>query len=135
MAHHLNTNKQFMKGTMIMAFAVIVIVVLFLYMSMRTDWDPNKPKTYSTQYEICLSQGFANDSIIVMMGDSTLFSGFVANEPMVINVQRFEENTTLMFVDPRTETVSIVDLSKDGGKFDVGRQGSSVKLLTKPSAK
>ena len=35
MAHHLNTNKQFMIGNGILAFAVIFVVVIFVYMSMR----------------------------------------------------------------------------------------------------
>ena len=33
MAHHLNTNKQFMVGNGILAFAVIFVVVIFIYMS------------------------------------------------------------------------------------------------------
>lgn len=35
MAHHLNTNKQFMVGNGILAFAVIFVVVIFIYMSLR----------------------------------------------------------------------------------------------------
>lgn len=35
MTHRLNTNKQFMIGNGILAFAVIFVVVLFVYMSMR----------------------------------------------------------------------------------------------------
>ena len=31
MAHHLNTNKQFMVGNGILAFAVIFVVVIFIY--------------------------------------------------------------------------------------------------------
>lgn len=37
MAHHLNTNKQFMVGNGILAFAVIFVVVIFVYMSLRLD--------------------------------------------------------------------------------------------------
>ena len=33
MAHRLNTNKQFMIGNGILAFAVIFVVVIFVYMS------------------------------------------------------------------------------------------------------
>ena len=35
MAHRLNTNKQFMVGNGILAFAVIFVVVIFVYMSLR----------------------------------------------------------------------------------------------------
>ena len=128
MVHHLNTNKQFMAGSFMLAFAVIVIVVVFLYMSMRSDWDPTKPRTYSEQYEICLSQGFVNDSIIVMMGDSVIFHGFISDEPTVIQIQRFEENTSLMFVHPNDETVNIVNLDDKGGRFNVINDGNTIKL-------
>ena len=37
MAHHLNTNKQFMVGNGILAFAVIFVVVIFIYMSLRCN--------------------------------------------------------------------------------------------------
>ena len=33
--NHLNTNKQFMIGNGILAFAVIFVVVIFVYMSLR----------------------------------------------------------------------------------------------------
>ncbi len=128
MVHHLNTNKQFMTGSFMLAFAVIVIVVVFLYMSMRSDWDPSKPKTYSEQFEICLSKGFSNDSITVMMGDSVIFHGFVSSEPMVIQVQRFEANTSLMFVNPETETVSIVNLDENGGLFNIVNENGVIKV-------
>ena len=33
--NHLNTNKQFMIGNGILAFAVLLVVVIFVIMSMR----------------------------------------------------------------------------------------------------
>ena len=37
MAHRLNTNKQFMVGNGILAFAVIIVVALFVYIRLRVD--------------------------------------------------------------------------------------------------
>lgn len=42
MAHRLNTNKQFMVGNGILAFAVIFVVVIFVYMSMRLQRESRK---------------------------------------------------------------------------------------------
>lgn len=42
MTKHLNTNKQFMVGNGILAFAVIIVVVIFVYMSMKLQQDKKK---------------------------------------------------------------------------------------------
>ena len=49
MAHHLNTNKQFMVGNGILAFAVIFVVVIFIYMSLRLQRENQAERHY-----ICL---------------------------------------------------------------------------------
>lgn len=46
MAHHLNTNKQFMVGNGILAFAVIFVVVIFIYMSLRLQRKPGRTTLY-----------------------------------------------------------------------------------------
>lgn len=46
MAHHLNTNKQFMVGNGILAFAVIFVVVIFIYMSLRLHGKPGRTTLY-----------------------------------------------------------------------------------------
>ena len=46
MAHRLNTNKQFMVGNGILAFAVIFVVVIFIYMSMRLQQKQSGQRLY-----------------------------------------------------------------------------------------
>ena len=46
MAHRLNTNKQFMVGNGILAFAVIFVVVIFVYMSLRLDKKKDEGRNY-----------------------------------------------------------------------------------------
>ena len=55
MTHRLNTNKQFMIGNGILAFAVIFVVVLFVYMSMRLQNDENR--RYAEHYTVPLVKG------------------------------------------------------------------------------
>ena len=61
MAHHLNTNKQFMVGNGILAFAVIFVVVIFIYMSLRLQRENQAERHYIETYTISLVKGFAGD--------------------------------------------------------------------------
>ena len=59
MAHRLNTNKQFMVGNGILAFAVIFVVVIFVYMSMRLQREKQEERHLIESYTIILVKGFA----------------------------------------------------------------------------
>ena len=61
MAHRLNTNKQFMVGNGILAFAVIFVVVIFVYMSMRLQREKQEERHFIESYTISLVKGFAGD--------------------------------------------------------------------------
>ena len=63
MAHRLNTNKQFMIGNGILAFAVIFVVVIFVYMSMRLQQRKEGERKFIETYTITLTKGFAGDSL------------------------------------------------------------------------
>ena len=52
MAHRLNTNKQFMVGNGILAFAVIFVVVIFVYMSMRLQREKQEERHFIESYTI-----------------------------------------------------------------------------------
>ncbi|MBS6526286.1 MAG: hypothetical protein KH403_01420 [Bacteroides caccae] len=52
MAHRLNTNKQFMVGNGILAFAVIFVVVIFIYMSMRLQQKQQEERHFIETYTI-----------------------------------------------------------------------------------
>ena len=54
MAHHLNTNKQFMVGNGILAFAVIFVVVIFIYMSLRLQRENQAERHYIETYTISI---------------------------------------------------------------------------------
>ena len=54
MAHHLNTNKQFMVGNGILAFAVIFVVVIFIYMSLRLQRENQAERHYIETYTCLL---------------------------------------------------------------------------------
>ena len=126
MAHHLNTNKQFMVGNGILAFAVIFVVVIFIYMSLRLQRENQAERHYIETYTISLVKGFAGDSISLFVNDS-----LIANQAFTIEVGRFAEQSALMIVDNKTEIASVFDLSEKGGTYQFEKETDGIKQLAK----
>ena len=64
MAHHLNTNKQFMIGNGILAFAVIFVVVIFVYMSMRLQQRKEGERYFAETASLASSRAFLISSFV-----------------------------------------------------------------------
>ena len=127
MAHRLNTNKQFMIGNGILAFAVIFVVVIFVYMSMRLQQRKEGERNFIETYTITLTKGFAGDSTSIFINDSLLVNRTIAEEPFTIEVKRFAEQNALMIVNNATEKLSLFELTKKGGeyRFEEGGRGEA----------
>ena len=117
MTHRLNTNKQFMIGNGILAFAVIFVVVIFVYMSMRLQCEKQEERHFIETYTINLSKGFIGDSLSLFINDSLIMNKQITEEPVTIEVGRFAEQSALMIVDNRTDEMSAFDLSERGGNY------------------
>lgn len=128
-AHRLNTNKQFMVGNGILAFAVIFVVVIFVYMSMRLQQQKSENRNFIETYTITLTKGFAGDSTSIYLNDSLLMNSTVTTHPLTIEVKRFAEQSALMIVDNATEKLSLFELSEKGGEYRFEKEGGEVKLL------
>lgn len=131
MAHRLNTNKQFMIGNGILAFAVIFVVVIFVYMSMRLQRDRQADRHFAETYSISLVKGFAGDSISLFINDSLITNRKITQEPYTIEVGRFAEQSALLVVDNRTELVSTFDLSERGGSYQFEKEADGIKQLAR----
>lgn len=131
MAHRLNTNKQFMIGNGILAFAVIFVVVIFVYMSMRLQRDRQTDRHFAETYSISLVKGFAGDSISLFINDSLITNRKITQEPYTIEVGRFTEQSALLIVDNRTELVSTFDLSERGGSYQFEKEADGIKQLAR----
>ena len=99
MAHRLNTNKQFMIGNGILAFAVIFIVVVFVYMSMRLQRNKEADRHFIETYTINLTKGFVGDSLSLFVNDSLIMDKQISEEPVTVEIGRFAEESALMIVD------------------------------------
>lgn len=114
MSKHLNTNRQFMVGNGILAFAVIMVVVIFLYMSYRLKSDIEQH--YTEEYSIVLD-GFKNNAYRVEVNDSIIFDGEIEVDQLQINVRRFAEESAALITNLDTEQVNIFDLDDKGGSY------------------
>ena len=115
MAHRLNTNKQFMVGNGILAFAVIFVVVIFVYMSMRLQREKQEERHFIESYTISLVKGFAGDSISLFVNDSLISNKTISEEPYTVEVGRFAEQSALLIVDNNTELFLRLILAKKEG--------------------
>jgi hypothetical protein len=129
MTHRLNTNKQFMIGNGLLAFAVILVVAIFVYLSLRMQRDHDAVHAYSETYTITLERGFAGDSLSLLINDSTLVNRTIADEPFTLQVGRFAEQSTLFIVDNATQRFSLFNLSEQGGTYRFEREEGEVRLL------
>lgn len=131
MAHRLNTNKQFMIGNGILAFAVILVVVIFVYMSMRLQREKEGERHYAEQYTISLVRGFEGDSVSVYLNDSLLLNKTIDRMPLNIDIKRFADESALMIVDNATEKLALFELSEKGGTYRFEKDGEEVKQLAR----
>lgn len=129
MAHRLNTNKQFMIGNGILAFAVLIVVVIFVYMSMRLQRENEGGRYYAEQYTISLVKGFEGDSVSIYLNDSLLLNRTINQTPFSIDIKRFADESALMIVDNATERISLFELSEKGGTYRFEKEGDGVKQL------
>lgn len=128
MAHKLNTNKQFMIGNGLLAFAVLVIVVIFIYISFRFR-DGAKPEQHFTEiYAIQIDEKFIGDSLCVMINDSTVFNEKVSKDNVDILLNRFEENSALLVVTPKDKILFTFELSPKGGRYKIKKQEDGIGL-------
>lgn len=130
MAHRLNTNKQFMVGNGILAFAVIFVVVIFVYMSMQMQQKKESERTFIETYTLTLAKGFVGDSLSLLINDSVLVNRRIDREPFSVEIKRFAEQSTLMIVDNRTEDLSLFELSEKGGNYKFEKENGEVKQLS-----
>ena len=129
MAHRLNTNKQFMVGNGILAFAVIFVVVIFVFMSMRLQREKQEERHFIESYTISLVKGFAGDSISLFVNDSLISNKTMSEEPYTVEIGRFAEQSALLIVDKATDQLSLFELSEKGGNYRFEKENGEVKQL------
>ena len=114
---HLKTNKQFMLGNGLLAFAVFIIVALFFYLSFR-EQSKKQEHRFAESYAISFVKGFTGNDIQVLVNDSVIYNGMVQSEPLTFSITRFAENSSVIIVDNATEKMAVFELSEQGGVYN-----------------
>jgi len=125
---HLKTNKQFMLGNGLLAFAVFIIVAIFFYLSFR-EQGKNQEKHYAESYAISLVRGFVGEDVQVMVNDSVLHNAPVKSEPLTFSITRFAENTSVIIVDNATDQMAVFELSEEGGVYNFEKKDGEISQL------
>ena len=114
---HLKTNKQFMLGNGLLAFAVFIIVALFFYLSFR-EQSKKQEHRFAESYAISLVKGFTGNDMQVLVNDSVIYNGMVQSEPLTFSITRFAENSSVIIVDNATEKMAVFELREQGGVYN-----------------
>ncbi|MCR4765729.1 MAG: hypothetical protein K5856_06120 [Bacteroidaceae bacterium] len=124
---HLKTNKQFMLGNGLLAFAVFIIVALFFYLSFREQGKKEEHR-YAESYAISLVKGFVGNDMQILVNDSVLYNAPVQNEPLTFSITRFAESSSVIIVDNATDQMAVFELSEQGGVYNFEKKEGEVVL-------
>ena len=108
----------------VLFFAVLFITALFLYLAYTFKRDANKAVSYKGRYHIEVSMDFAGESLSIYVNDSLLLDGTMPDTLVSLDVNRFAEEHALLVVDKQTDAVTPFNLSKEGSKIIVKKEGN-----------
>ena len=117
----------------VLFFAVLFITALFLYLAYTFKRDADKAVSYKGRYHIEISTDFAGESLSIYVNDSLLLDGTMPDTLVSLDVNRFAEEHALLIVDKQTDIVTPFNLSKEGGKVIIKKEGSKIMMEETPS--
>ena len=116
-------NNAFLLGGIIMMVMVLLIVVIFVFWALRLDRKMNLGQTYHEKYEFVLDESTLNQPLQMYVNDSLIFSG-THSTVFTLNVDRFATESTLLVIDTESDMVSLIELSEEGEKLIISKQGT-----------
>lgn len=135
----INSNKQFMIGNGILAFGVFFIVCLFLYLGFRYQKkqrpEEGTPVASAEIYTICLEASMSGEDVAVYINDSLLLKRTLANEPTLLQVNKFGDENALLIVNNRTDEVTPFNLSAESEMVSVNKVNGSYEFTATKAAK
>ena len=117
----------------VLFFAVLFITALFLYLAYTFKRDADKAVSYKGRYHIEVSTDFAGEGLSIYVNDSLLLDGTMPDTLVSLDVNRFAEEHALLIVDKQTDIVTPFNLSKEGGKVIIKKEGSKIMMEETPS--
>lgn len=117
----------------VLFFAVLFITALFLYLAYTFKHDADKAVSYKGRYHIEVSTDFADECLSIYVNDSLLMDGTMPDTLVSLDINRFAEEHALLIVDKQTDIVTPFNLSKEGGKVIIKKEGSKIMIEETPS--
>ena len=117
----------------VLFIAVLVVCGIFLYMAYTFKRDANKKVTYEGRYHIEVNNDFAGQSLSIYVNDSLLWNQAMPDTLVILDIDRFAEESALLIVDNATDTATPFNLDPKGSKVVVKKQeGEIVFEETRP---
>ena len=121
-----NPHKNFMVFNAVLFIAVLVVCGIFLYMAYTFKRDANKKVTYEGRYHIEVNNDFAGQSLRIYVNDSLLWNQAMPDTLVILDIDRFAEESALLIVDNATDTATPFNLDKKGSKVVVKKQEGEI---------
>ena len=118
----------------VLFIAVMVICGIFLYMSYTLKRDDNKKVVYEGEYHIEIAGDFAGEDISIFINDSLLNKGIMPDTTLVLDLQRFADEHSLMWVDNKTDIIQPFSLSKKGSRVILRKEEGEIVFEETPRA-
>jgi hypothetical protein len=118
----------------VLFIAVMVICGIFLYMSYTLKRDANKKVVYEGEYHIEIAGDFAGEDISIYINDSLLNKGIMPDTTLVLDLQRFADEHSLMWVDNKTDMIQPFSLSKKGSRVILRKEEGEIVFEETPRA-
>ena len=117
----------------VLFIAVLVVCGIFLYMAYTFKRDANKKVTYEGRYHIEVNKDFVGQSLRIYVNDSLLWNQAMPDTLVILDIDRFAEESALLIVDNTTDTATPFNLDPKGSKVVVKKQeGEIVFEETRP---
>ena len=118
----------------VLFIAVMVICGIFLYMSYTLKRDANKKVVYEGEYHIEIAGDFVGEDISIYINDSLLNKGIMPDTTLVLDLQRFADEHSLMWVDNKTDMIQPFSLSKKGSRVILRKEEGEIVFEETPRA-
>ena len=128
----INPHKNFMVFNAVLFIAVMIVCGIFLYMAYTLKHNPNKKTVYEGEYHIEITGDFAGEDISIYINDSLLTKGILPDTTLTLDLQRFADDHSLMWVDNKTDGLQIFSLNKKGSKVILRKEKGEVVFEETP---
>ena len=121
-----NPHKNFMVFNAVLFIAVLVVCGIFLYNAYTFKLDANKKVTYEGRYHIEVNNDFAGQSLRINLIESLLWNQAMPDRLVILDIDRFAEESALLIVDNTTDTATPFNLDPKGSKVVVKKQEGEI---------